>query len=452
MLPRRNSSKKGKFDGVELGERISKPTQSQPVPRGVPVMNTIHGGLSQSPISSRQIQHKGGNNIRETNIRDNENASQRIEKEAHRIATFMQRRDSVHHSTIPNDSNTNVPRKKYRAMPKMNIPEDSPVSIHVVKRDRISSHRSRLLNKPSTPTPSTIERPNANPNNREQLSPSPRPIEKKPLGFLSDIKFNTSTPKASFDANHRRPSPMSSIPVRQIESNKPSVSIEKGIVTNIVKEIPISTKSVSRTPPTNTMKPVSQSNPMKPISKTNPMKPISQTRPASVSQKSNNSIQSVSNPKMSVSLATPTPSTKSATMTSKFAPKLVSKNVPKNISKVSTKSSDTPKPQSQLKPRLVSGTRSRTRQSQSKPTSKKRSNAVEWSVKSSKLQFRPIIFSFILSNWELMSPPFVTETRWKKRIEPNLHYFSHLPNGIDQYLVSGICDGMAIKRMKHKRK
>jgi hypothetical protein len=365
---------------------------------------------------------------------DNEFASQRIEKEAHRIATFMQRRDSVHQPIAPNDANTNVPRKKYRAMPKMNIPEDSPVSIHVVKRDRISSHRGRLLNRTSSPppsTPATIERPI----NREQLS-SPQPTiknEKKSIGFLSDIKFNTSTPRTSRDAGQRRPSPL---PVHRIESKKPSIEKENvksnvsvSNVTNVVKEIPISASKTSKT--SSRTIPTSQTNSVKPISKTNPMKPTSQFRPT-VSQKSNSS-------------NTPTHTTQKPIASPSTA--IVSKNAPKSISKVSTK------PQSHLKPRLVSGTRSRTRQTHhSKTSSKKRSNAVEWSVKSSKLQFRSIIFSFILSNWELMPPPYVTETRWKKRIEPNLHYFGNLPNGIDRYLLGGICDGITIKPMKHKRK
>jgi hypothetical protein len=138
----------------------------------------------------------------------------------------------------------------------------------------------------------------------------------------------------------------------------------------------------------------------------------------------------------------------------KLAPRLISKDAP---SKISAKSNGiaTAKTPSHLRPKLISRVGSRGRQSKQHSKKRPASSAIEWTVKETKLQFRPIIFSFILSNWEMIPPPIVTEHRWKKYVEPNLHNVARLPSGFDQYIAAGLMNGIKIRHTtqpKNKRK
>jgi hypothetical protein len=75
---------------------------------------------------------------------------------------------------------------------------------------------------------------------------------------------------------------------------------------------------------------------------------------------------------------------------------------------------------------------------------KRRSNQVEWTIATSKSQYRPIIFSFSLSNWERIHPPYLTESRWNAYINKHIHLFERMPDGIDKILLASLCNGIHI--------
>lgn len=371
---RRISSKKGKFEGIELGERVipQKPIIQQPVIHSKPVYN-------------------------QTNTRH-------IDKEAHRIASFMQKRkESV--------DNTPTQVKKYKPTAKIDVQEDSPVSIHVIKRDRISSHRSK---------PPIID--------YKRTSQPPRMSE--PVRIQSPIKHIPLT------KNIPEPVQKPTSFTRNMNSEKSPTTIKK----DISLETKTSIKSPQQRPSGINQRTISkkQERPLT-VSKhstTEVTRQVSVNKPTSVSRSTSVSRPISSKNRPSVKRGSPTitldpPVTRRASPTSimkKFANQL---KTPVSSQKADRKSS-----KSTLSQPITDLFRKKT------SASNKKKGPVEWSVVSKKTQYKQVVFSFILQNWEKYTGSFITESRLKKA-EPHMDHFSHL-SFKDRYLLATLCSGIKI--------
>jgi hypothetical protein len=359
IMLRRISSKKGKFEGVELGEKVQPLHSVQKTPSSPPknVMNY--------PRSH-------------------------IDKEAHRIATFMQKRkESVDQTNI-------APVKKYKPMAKIDVHESSPVSIHVIKKDRISSHRSK---------PPVIDYRRAD--KRVTEEPRQQNVKKidEPRKSTNDIRHSASKP--------------STVSTNSDKSVK-RISLQKNMPNPVQKPIDMTPKNKSQN--------------RQPSRSVSPVNPTSEKKITSLSKKPPANVQKEEMPTAKKSsdmfgtftkqLKTPTSSVKASHTRPKSKTNLNNQSIQKLFKKTSPVAPE-------------------------RRTSRKKSNDVEWTVVSAKSHYKPVIVSFILSNWEKYNGSIITDYRLKKT-EPYMHHFSNLPFN-DRYLLASLCTGLKIRK-KYGRK
>ena len=397
IMLRRLSSKKGKFEGVELGEKInSAPLHRTPPspPKNTPKMN--------------------------------------IEKEAHQIATFMQKRkDSVDHTNT-------APVKKYKPMPKLDVQESSPVSIHVIKKDRISSHRSKppvIDYRRSEPPIRPVEHRIADTKTDRSSTVKTIALQRPPLNSV-EKPVPSQKPSNNTPVTHLR-SPVNTISQKSsLKKSSPLRSYSKSPL-----QSPLDTPSLQER--TSNRRPnITHNQTSLTTSKKNstPNKPErTSQRPSQVSTRPSSLPKSTLSTKLSSDMFGPSGS--------------IAKTLKTPIS--SAKSSHS-RPHSQSKPKSKASINTASIQklfkknpSPERRTSKKKSNEVEWSVVSNKTQYKPVILSFILSNWERYNGTVITESRWKKA-ETYMQHFSNLPLN-ERYLLANLCTGLKIRK-KYSRK
>jgi hypothetical protein len=317
---RRISSKKGKFEGIELGEKV--------------------------PTLAHQQYRQPSPTI--TTMKPSQQNSRQIDKEAHRIATFMQKRkDSINDNTA-----TNAQLKKYKPTANVNIPQDSPVSIRVVKRDRISSHRPRHPVIPMSKETTT------------RVFNQQSPVHPK---ISSPIQTSLSRPKTELP--------------KTVSQNRPNLRSTNQSPSTI-KQI-----SLKKNMPEPVQKPITSTK--KPLNILNDMTKGLKTPSAS--------LKAPSHPRTS----------------SKKKQPLLNQPITNFFRRTSSKT-------------------------------KKKPNNVEWSVVSAKTHYKPVIFSFILSNWEKYNGALITERRIEKT-SPYMEYFKNMPFR-DRYLLASLCTNIKIKR------